>query len=240
MSVNLFFNNYRFHGEQQLYEDLIVENIKIHGDDMYYIPRVIVDKDDVLGEDALSQYNKAYLIELYLKSYDGFAGDGQFVSKFGLEIREQVTFTVAKRRFDEEIGTPENIVRPREGDLIYFPLNRKVFEIRFVDNKPFFYPFGELFTYDLQCELFEYSSEEFNTGIEDIDRIQAISQDMYDWAVLDDEGNAILGDDSMPILMDSYDPETVDPIDDSADLQTEGDTLIDFSVADPYSEDGTF
>lgn len=207
---------------------------------MYYIPRVLGDKDDVLGEDGLSEYNKAYLIELYLKTYDGFEGDGQFISKFGLEIREQVTFTVAKRRFDAEIGQPEGFVRPREGDLIYFPLNRKVFEIKFVDNKPFFYPFGELFTYDLQCELFEYSSESFNTGIPDIDRIQAISQDEYDWAVLDDNGNAILDDNGHPVLMDSYDQSVIDPLDDTVDLQTEGDALIDFSIADPFSEDGTF
>lgn len=216
MATNPLFNNFRFTGEQQLYEDLIVEFIKIHGDDMWYIPRAFVNKDEIYGEDDLSEYNSAYLIEIYVRSYDGFQGDGSFVSKFGLEIRDQVTFTISKRRFEEDIGNAESIFRPREGDLLYFPLNRKVFEIKYVDNKPFFYPFGELFTYDLYCENFEYSSERFNTGIPEIDSIKILSTDT---------------------IANTGDP---DPIDDSIFIQNESDDIIDFSVSDPFSEGGSY
>ncbi len=241
MATNVFFQNYQFHGEQQVYEDLIVEYIKLSGQDMYYIPRVFVNKDTVYGEDDLSQYNKAYLIEIFVRTYDGFEGDGSFMSKFGLEIRDQVTFTVAKRRFDDEIGRYENIPRPREGDLIYFPLNKKSFEIKFVDNKPFFYPFGELFTFDLYCELFEYSNEEFNTGIPEIDVIQyQNSQDLYDWSILDDEGKAILAEDGSPVLEDEFNPTLIDIIDDSDQLQTESDAILDWTVKDPFSEGGKY
>lgn len=240
MPTNVFFNNFNNFGEQNLYQDLIVEHIKIYGNDMYYIPRVIANLDPVFDQDNLSKYETPYLIELFLRTYDGFEGDGNFVSKFGLEIRDQVTFTVAKRRFDEEIGIPETISRPREGDLIYFPLNKKVFQIKYVDNKPFFYPFGDLFTYDLYCELFEYSNEEFNTGIPEIDRIQYLSQDQYDWAILDADGKAILAADSTPILQSDYDPALIDPIADNEDLEEEADEIIDWSVSDPFSEGGTF
>lgn len=235
-ATNVFFNNYRFTGEQQLYEDLIVETIQIHGDDMYYIPRNTVNEDPILGEDDMSSYTKAYLLEIYVRSYDGFEGDGTFVSKFGLEIRDQVTFTISKRRFVDEIGAPHGLLRPREADLIYFPLNRKLFKISYVDNKPFFYPFGELFTYDLYCENFEYSSEIINTGIPEIDAIMAKSQDTYYWAIRDNSNNAILDNNGMPILPSTYSPIDIDPIDDSDEIEEQADDIIDWSVKDPFSE----
>jgi hypothetical protein len=157
-----------------------------------------------------------------------------------LEIRDQVTFTVSRRRFNEEIGTVEDIPRPREGDLIFFPLNQKCFEIKYVDNKPFFYPFGELFTYDIHCELFEYSSENFNTGIPEIDKIVYLSQDLYTHALKDEQGNAILDEDGNPILPENYSPSVIDPLDDTEQLQSEGDDLIDFSVSDPFSSGGNY
>lgn len=240
MSVNPFFQNYDYHGEQQVYDDLTVEYIKLGGQDMYYIPYTDVNKDTVYNEDTARKYTKAYLLEFFIRSVDGFEGDGSFVSKFGLEIRDQVTFTVSRRRFMEEVGDELQIPRPRDGDLIYFPLNNKVFQIMFVDDKPFFYPFGKLYTWDLSCENFEYSSEEFSTGIEAIDRIQYSSQNQYDWGILDDEGKVILDEAGMPILMDSYDPDLIDPIDDTPEIQTEADDLIDWSVADPFSENGRY
>lgn len=240
MATNVFFKNFTSHGEQQVYEDLIVEYIKMSGDDMYYVPYTYRNKDEIYGEDDLKQFNKAYLIEIFVRTYDGFEGDGSFMSKFGLEIRDQVTFTLSRRRFMDEIGDVEQIPRPREGDLIYFPLNKKVFEIKFVDNKPFFYPFGELFTYDLYCELFEYSSEDFNTGIPEIDSIEGAKQNMFDYGVLDGEGKAILASNGLPILTSEYDPVVIDPIDDSDDLQSEADDIIDWTVADPFSESGKY
>lgn len=237
MPTNVFFDNYENLDEQNLYNDLLIEYIQIHGQDMWYIPRVLNNLDPVYGADDQSSFDHAYQIEMFIKSVDGFEGEGTFMSKFGLEIRDQVTFTISKTRFEQDIGESEGFPRPREGDLIFFPLNKKCFEIKYVDNKPFFYPFGELFSYDLYCELFAYSNEEFNTGIPDIDRIQTEnSQDIFDHAILDDTGKAILDESGWPVLPETFDPQVIDPIDDSDDLQEEGEALLDFSVADPFSE----
>lgn len=223
-----------------MYEDLIVETIQIHGQEMSYIPYTLVNKDEIYGEDDLKKYIESYQIEMYIKTFqgEGFQGDSNFVSKFGLEIRDQITFTISKRRFEDEIGKYENIPRPREGDLVYFPLNNKCFEIKFVDNKPFFYPFGALFTYDLVCELFEYSSEVFDTGIPEIDKIQNQTQNMYYWGILDSSGNAILDNNGNPIMPNTYDPELIDPIDDSTEFQeASDDDLLDFTIQNPFGSD---
>lgn len=242
MPTNVFFNKFDHHGEQQIYEDLIVEAIRISGHDVWYIPRRINNKDPIYDADDISSFDKAYLVEMYIKSVDGFEGDGDYMSRFGgIEIRNQVVFTIAKRVFNEEIGTPEDFIRPREGDLVYFPLNKKVFQINYVDNKPFFYPFGELFTYDLYCELYEYSQEEFNTGIPEIDIIQEReSTNLYDWAIQDSDGKAILDSDGNPILTSTYGVEndTIDtPTDhqDNEEIQDASDEIIDFSEIDPFS-----
>lgn len=184
MATNFYFNNYQNSQEQLLLESLIIESIKIYGEDMYYVPRTLNNKNEVYGEDDISSYDSATLVEFYIKNVDGFGGDGNFMSKFGLEIRDQVTFVIAKRVFEEEIGFAANYVRPREGDLIYFPLNRKLFQIKYVDNKPIYYPMGALQTYELTCELFEYSGEQFNTGVADIDDIQdKLSLDIFDYGI---------------------------------------------------------
>lgn len=249
MVTNVFFNNFKQFGEQKLYEDLIVEAIRIHGQDMYYIPRKAINTDPIYGASDQVYYDDAYLIELYIKSVDGFEGDGSFMSKFSVEIRDQVTFTIAKRVFDDEIGRDNSFPRPREGDLIYFPLNKKCFEIKYVDNKPFFYPLGELFTYDLYCELYEYSNENFNTGITDIDVIQQkFSTNIYDSAILDSSGAAILDSSGYAILPGTYDETNIDPFDDSEVIQTgtgsvgqEGsDDIIDWTEKNPFSENGIY
>lgn len=242
MSTNVFFNQYEHTGEQQMYEDLLIEHIQIGGQDMYYIPYTYINKDQVYGEDDLKEFNNWYLLEMFIKTNEGegFQGDSNFISKFGLEIRDQITFTISRRRFVDEIGRHEDIPRPREGDLIYFPLNNKCFEIKFVNDKPFFYPFGALFTYDLVCELFEYSSEKFNTGIPEIDRIQILSQDQYYWSIQDSDGNAILDSNERPIMPSTYIAVDIDPLDDSDALQEAGDEIIDWSIVDPFSENGRF
>jgi hypothetical protein len=174
-STNFYFNNYQNSLEQRLIEDLIIESIKIYGIECYYMPRDLVAKDELWGEDTLSKFDNAYQIEMYIKSVDGFEGDGDFLSKFGLEIRDEMTLTVSQRRFDEEILIDQTTVdsnRPMEGDLIYFPLNGKIFEVKFVEHEAVFYQMGSLQTYDLRCELFEYSHEILDTGIRDIDIIE--------------------------------------------------------------------
>ena len=176
MPTNLYINNYNNNPEQRLIEDLIIEAIKMYGIDVYWLPRTLVNKDDLYGEDQLSQFNVAVPIEFYVKDVDGFGGEQQFLSRFGIQIKNEMTFTVAQRRFTETIQNYEkDQTRPYEGDLIWYPLSSNVtgalFEIKFVNNESLFYPLGSLPVYDLVCESFAYSNEIINTGLEEVDRI---------------------------------------------------------------------
>ena len=146
----------------------------MYGQDVYYIPRQLIAVDEILNEDY-SRFVDAYAVEMYIETVDGFAGEGDLLSKFGVEIRDQATFVVSRRRWEQLVGVWNNQInnlRPNEGDLIYLPLSNSIFEIRFVEHEQPFYQLNNLPTYKLQCELFEYSQEEIETGIRDIDRIQ--------------------------------------------------------------------
>lgn len=161
-----------YRNEQHLYEDLVIESIKHYGQDVYYLPRQVVIKDGILNEDIESSFNDAYAIEMYLESLEGFEGDGTVLSKFGLEIRDQANLIVAKRRWEQLVGTWNNEiegVRPKEGDLIYIPFSKTLFEIRFVEHERPFYQLQNLPIYRLECELFEYRSEKIDTGIPELD-----------------------------------------------------------------------
>lgn len=161
--------------EQNLYEDLVTEALKIYGHEMYYIPRNMVSRDMILNEDIESKFTDAYVIEMYLENVDGFDGDGTLFTKFGLEIRDQATFVVSKRQWEKLVGLYNNEIvsgRPNEGDLIFFPLTRSFFVIKFVEHKSPFYQLSKVPVYKLQCEMFEYSDEDFSTGIQEIDSIQ--------------------------------------------------------------------
>lgn len=175
MPTNPYFQN-GTRQEQDLYESLIIEAIQIYGVDAYYIPRKIVKQDLILNEDLISVFEKAYKIEMYVESVDGFEGDGQLLSKFGLEIRDSVNLVIANLRWNQLIGRhgySENSARPLEGDLIYFPLTKSLFEIKFVEvNKPF-RQLQDIPIFRLSCELFEYESQEIDTGIAEIDVIQS-------------------------------------------------------------------
>ena len=174
-SPNIYFNNFGSTAEQSLHEDLIIESISIHGQNMYWLPRILQGRssgtvksivDPIFGEDTLSQFWYFYQIPLYIKNIEGFEGEGDFISRFGLEIRDQVTLTMAKKTFDSldanQVAYNDAYSRPREGDLIYVPLNSKFFEIMHVEHESLFYPAGTLPVYDLRCELFRYSSEVFD------------------------------------------------------------------------------
>lgn len=203
--------------EQILIEDLIIESIRIFGVDVWYMPRSLKGTDDLLNEDDISTFDNAYMIEMYVKNVEGFEGDGQFLSKFGLQIRDSMTLSIAMRRFTEDVGLHNEQIRPNEGDLIYFPLNRKVFEVMYVDNKPIFYQMGALQMYDLRCELFEVSNERFNTGIEEIDS----------WinTRVTTANNTIAG------------IESIDPLADNLTIETEADGILDFTEDNPFGED---
>lgn len=159
--------------EKRLYEDLVIEQLKVFGQDVFYMPRTLIAEDTVLGEDTLSKFDDAYMIEMYFENTDGFAGDKEIMNQFGLENREEATFVVSQRRFEDMISPDDNIgTRPKEGDLIYFPLVSKVFEISFVDHDEPFYQIGNLPVYKLSVRTFEYSSEDLDTGIKEIDAIE--------------------------------------------------------------------
>ena len=203
--------------EQNLIEDLIIESIRIYGHDVWYISRTLGAKDELLNEDDLSIFKHAYSMEMYIKNVEGFEGEGDFLSRFGLQIRDSITFTCAMRTFNAEVGQYVEEVRPLEGDLIYFPLNNKIFEIQHVEHEAIFYQMGNLQTYDLRCELFEYSGERFDTGWEDIDTL------LEDYDLTSQEAND--------------DIETFDSLADNTTIESEADNILDFTEKNPFGED---
>jgi len=237
MATNFYFNNFKQSQEQNLLENLIIEAIRIYGEDMYYVPRNINNLDKLYTADDQSSYTQAFMMEFYIKSVDGFSGDGNFMSKFGLEIRDQVIFSCAQKVFNQEIGAYTTLPRPREGDLIYFPLNNKCFQIKYVNKFEMFYQLGALQTWEMTCELFEYSDEVFNTGIPEIDAIQTkFSTNILDYTINDEQGQPLLDEDGNYIVVEQYDMQTIIGTGDNDIIQQESDQFVDFSVYDPFSE----
>ena len=174
MPRNVYFSQ-AVRSEQNLYEDLIIESLKIFGQDIYYLPRDLVRKDPILGEDSSSKFDDAYMIEAYIEGTDGFEGQGDLYSKFGLEIRDEVNFVISRRIWDRYVGLQDEVnedPRPREGDLIFLPLSNKFFEVMFVEHEQPFYQLSNLPVYRLQCALYEYNEEEFDTGVAIIDSVE--------------------------------------------------------------------
>jgi hypothetical protein len=237
MATNFFFNNYQASQEQLLLENLIIESIKIYGEDMYYIPRKLNNYDAVYGADDQSSYENAYMIEMYIKSIDGFTGDGEFMSKFGLEIRDRVIFSMAQRIFNEEVGQFTTQVRPNEGDLIYFPLNKKCFQIKYVNKYEMFYQLGALQTWEVTCELFEYAGEIMNTGIPEIDILQKkFDTNQYHWAIKDETGAMLLDEEGNILVLEGSSINDLIPSAENDEIQAESDLFVDFTHQDPFSE----
>lgn len=239
MSTNFYFNNFTNSQEQILIENLVLESIKIYGHDVYYCPRTLIAKDDIYESDTISEYNTSYMIDMYIRSYESYEGDGQFLSKFGLEIRDQVTFTVSVRNFMDEIGSLESIDRPQEGDLIYLPMADRLMYIKYVNKTPVFYQMGAIQMYDLVCEMFEYSSEKLNTGIAAIDDIEKnLSLNMDVYSILTSDGLVLTTQEGAPIIQGGYDFETQsgDYFEDNTEFQLEGDNILDWTQVDPFSE----
>ena len=162
--------------EQNLYEDIIIESMKIYGQDIYYLPRTIVNENTILGEDVASQFANSYKIEMYLENTDGFDGEGDLFTKFGVEIRDEATFIVARKRWTQTVSSANNsitVLRPKEGDLIWLELSNKLFEIMHVEHESPFYQLSNLPTYKMRCQLFEYSGEDLDVGIAGVDTIQS-------------------------------------------------------------------
>ena len=168
MPTNSYFRTFDARNDQELLHSIVSESIQVTGYDVNYIPRTLVNEDTILGEDSISEYKDAYSVEMYIKSVDGFEGEGDLVSKFGLEVRDQIIFSMSRRAWEGlDIG-----VRPKEGDLIYFGLTSKLFQILFVEHETPFYQAGALPTFDLTCELFTYSDEAMDTGVNEIDVVE--------------------------------------------------------------------
>jgi len=240
LATNFFFNNFQNSQEQILIEDLIIESIKIYGLDMIYVPRNPVSIDVIYGEDPLREYMHAVPVEMYVKNIEGFAGEGDFLSKFNIQIRDQITFSIARRVFADEVGNLESIIRPREGDLIFLPLNKKLFEIKFVEHEAIFYQLGALQMWDLKCELFEYNNEYFETGIEDIDNLMnKYSHDLSLLSIRTESGMNLTDQDEYIIMQEDYDINENDTLANNDELELEAESLLDFSERDPFSE-GTY
>lgn len=246
------FRHFSSRSEQDLVEDLIEEAIEIFGMEVWYIPRKVTFQDNVLVDAKNSTFYTAYPLTVYLRNTQGFGGQGDFLSKFGLEIRDQVTLTVARRNFKKNVVDVDplfqfdnsyegkGVIRPREGDLIYLPLNQKIFQIRFVEHESPFYQMGSLQSFDLVCELFEYNNETFGTGIPEIDAIftalntNAMTGGFHNM-LLDAQGNPLQSEDGVTLVTGN---EPSDPVGsgENEDFQVEAEKVLDFDEQDPYSE----
>ena len=287
MATNKYFSNFTYGREQDLVEDLTIESIKVFGHDVKYMPRTIISRDNLYSEDSLSKFNDAAEVEMYIKNVEGFEGEGDLLSRFGLQIRDEMTFTLARKRFDQirteklmtevgynyltesaNTGAPsrqyltgnnetESIVleagtangysitsnRPFEGDLIYFPMVAKLFEVKQVEHESIFYQTGRLQTYDLRCELFEYSSERLDTGYSEIDEIEddtSLDTTVFEFTLEAGGGygsGVILGEDGDSLLQE-FSLTTMDPQANNAMFRSDilTDDIIDFSESNPWSE----
>jgi hypothetical protein len=216
--TSVFFNNFNSYSEQMLIEDLVTESLSIYGHTVYYLPRTIQTYDNVWSEDSLSRYNTALEFDMYIKSYDSYEGDGTFLSKFNLEIRDQITLTVSRRAFGNEIASNfPTIQRPREGDLVYSTMMKRIFVIKYVNNTAVYYQLGALQTWDIVCEVWEYSNERFNTGIDEIDNIET------QYSVSNVYSNT------------GFENAMLDVFAQNQEFQEEGNSIVDWSSVDPFS-----
>ena len=164
-------------GEQNLYQDLVDEQIKLFGSDIYYMPRTIL-QDNTLDEVRYSKYTEQFQVEMLLQNVTGFADGSEFVSKFGLRITDEVVFRVSTRRWDEVVAqyNPTLTIdsRPNEGDLLFFPLTRDIYEIKYVEKESPFFQFGKIQFYSITAEIYEIGSDDIDTGIPEIDAVETI------------------------------------------------------------------
>ena len=225
MATNPFFNNTSYKPTQDLLEELSIEAIKVNGIDAYYLPRKLRKSDTIFGEDPLSYFLDYFRIEVYVDNNTGFAGDGQIIQKFGVELKQEIILTISRKRFAEEAAKldaatdrPAEIYAPFMGDLIYFPLSKSLFEIKFVEPFNIFFQQGKLYTYQITCELFKYSMENINTGNTEIDRIEDDAVGQYTTSA---DGTFIMDKKS---------------VNENTTIENLSDNIIDFSDKDPFSQ----
>ena len=205
--------------------------------DTYYVPRTIVTRDNTFREQSVTEYGEGISIEMYIKNIDGFEGDGEFLSKFGVEVRDQITFSVAMRVFDTEVGSPLRRDRPLENDLVWFPFNQHLYQIKFVNKKPIFYQMGALQMYDVVCELFEYSNEVFNTGIDIIDNsYNALLTTTDPYVYVLESGIYLTDEHGKDMIEEDYNMATLDTASQNDYFEMQGIDFLDFTERDPFSE----
>jgi len=244
MPTNVYFDTGTT-SEQRLYENLIIEQLRAFGHDVYYLPRKLVNEDTLFGEDRLSTFNDAYIIEMYLDNVEGFEGQKEMMTRFGLDMQDEATWVVSKRRFEQLISLDQNLIvnsRPNEGDLIYFPLAKKLFEISFVDHDDPFYQLSNLPVFKMRCRTFEYSSEALDTGVTAIDNIETSEtldalQYQFELESETEAGtNYLITEDGDFIVQEEYNVDTIDTSADNTFFETQGDSILDFSEVNPFGE----
>jgi hypothetical protein len=244
MPTNVYFDT-GTKSEQHLYEDLMIEQLKIYGQDVFYIPRTLVKEDELFGEDTLSKFDDAYQIEMYFENVEGYEGEKEIMSKFGLQMNEDVTFVVARRRFEQLVSHDSNLIvktRPNEGDLVYFPKVKKVFEISFVDHDDPFYQVHNVPAFKLKCKTFEYSGEDIDTGISEIDAIEtanSLDQLVYQISLEVATGTgSLLTETGDYIIQEAFVVDTIDENAMNDFFDTQDDTIIDFTESNPFGDIG--
>ena len=244
MPTNVYFNTGST-AEQRLYENLIIEQLSVFGQDVYYLPRKLVNKDTLFGEDASSSFNDAYIIEMYLDNIEGYEGQKEMMTRFGIDMQDEATFVVSKRRFEQLISMDANLIvstRPNEGDLIYFPDGKKLFEISFVDHDDPFYQLQNLPVFKMRCRTFEYSHEDMATGLDAVDAIETSeSLDALAYQIILESGtdsgtNYLITEGGDWIVSEAYSVSTLDVSSDTDFFETQGDSILDFSEMNPFGE----
>ena len=242
MPTNVYFDT-GTKSEQHLYEDLMIEQLKIYGQDVFYIPRTLVKEDELFGEDTLSKFGDAYLIEMYFENVEGYEGEKEIMSKFGLQMNDDATFVVSRRRFEQLVSHDSNLIvktRPNEGDLVYFPKVKKIFEISFVDHDDPFYQIHNVPAFKLKCKTFEYSSEDIDTGIAEIDAIEtdnSLDQLAFQLSLEDGTG-ALLTETGDYIVQEVYVVDTIDENAMNDFFDKQDDTILDFTESNPFGDVG--
>jgi len=225
---------------QRMVEALIIQSIQITGFQVYYIPRNWVNVDTVFTEDNLSTFTNAIPIEMYLDNAQGFEGKHEFLSKFGIEFQDSCRFTVSKQRWEKEVGRSGSSIlsnRPTEGDIIFFPLSKTVFEIKKVSALDPFYQLGKLFVYKLDCEIFQYSSERFTTGITNLDsNPYLMSQAQEEYILFETDSTGLLLQDGTNLVLSGYDLNITSLGSQNDTFATEADAYIDWDVDNPFAE----
>ena len=252
MPTNVYFDTGTT-SEQRLYEDLVIEQLKIYGQDVYYLPRKLANKDTIFGEDPASSFDDSYIIEMYVNNTDGFMGEQEIIKKFGLELRDDIKFTVSKLRWETLISNNsdlQNTTRPNEGDLVYFPTTKAFFEIQFVEHEAPFYQQSALPVYQLSCTKWEYASERLDTGIATIDATEdALSTDTmnFQFTLENEVGSFVLESDigeTNYVINESFTMATQQPVDQGKAFEEKAgtttsstaDDILDFSERNPFGE----